>query len=155
MENENEDEKENESEDRKMTYEMMENELNRCPRCGSTNCADYDSPYWIKCLDCGFESMASEDPNKAIEYWVNGYADIEDKAKHVGINGLDHDELVDLWWYEVGMDGCVDMGMQPEEVDQYWDEHPQDLKENMELIWDHLGIQLRSRLESFWNIWGW
>ena len=88
--------------------------------------------------------MASESIEQATEAWNKGYLDIEDKAKHEGIDAFTHDELLDLWWYEVGMEGCTDMGMQPEEVDQYWDEHPQDLKENMELMWDHLG-----------NIWGW
>lgn len=123
-----------------MTYDdvMGYESSSRCPKCGSYNCADFDTPYWSKCLDCGFESMASEDSNKAIEYWVNGYADIKDKAKHVGINGLDHGELLDLWWHEVGMVGCVDMGMEPEDVDWYWDTHPQDLKENMELMWKYI-----------------
>lgn len=137
MENENENEKENESEDRKMTYDdvMGYESISRCPKCGSYNCADFDTPYWSKCLDCDFESMASEDLNKAIEYWVNGYADIEDKAKHVGINGLDHDELLDLWWYEVGMDGAADMGMGPQDVDWYWDSHPGELRETVTEMW--------------------
>ena len=140
MENENVNEKEDESEDRKMTYDdvMGYESSSRCPKCGSYNCADFDTPYWSKCLDCDFESMASEDLNKAIEYWVNGYADIEDKAKRTGINGLDHDELVDLWWYEVGMCGCTEMGMQPEEIDEFWDTHPDDLREEVNLMWSRI-----------------
>lgn len=121
-----------------MTYDdvMGYESASRCPKCGSYNCADHDTPYWSECLDCGFESMASDDSNKAIEYWVNGYADIEDKAKHVGITALDHQELVDLWWHEVGMVGCVDMGMEPEDVDWYWDTHHEDLVENMIMMWE-------------------
>lgn len=120
-------------------YEAMGYEpMTRCPKCGSTNCADFDTPFWSECMDCGFESMASEDLNKAIEYWANGYADIEDKARRVGIAGLDHEELVDLWWYEVGMDGCSDMGMQPEEVDEFWDTHPDDLKEEVHMMWSRI-----------------
>lgn len=117
-------------------YDVMGYESSsRCPKCGSYNCADHDTPYWSECLDCGFESMASEDFNKAIEYWVNGYADIEDKAKDVGITALDHQELLDLWWYEVGMDGAADMGMEPQDVDWYWDSHPGELRETVTEMW--------------------
>ena len=124
--------------EKKMTWKKT------CPICGSRHTDRFEDAYWGMCRECGFNSMASESLEQAMEAWNKGYLDIEDKAKHEGISKFTHDELLDLWWYEVGMEGCTDMGMQPEEVDQYWDEHPQDLKENMKLMWDHLG-----------NIWGW
>ena len=109
-----------------------------CPKCGSSNCADFDTPYFSMCMDCGFESMASEDPDEALNAWVNGYEDIEDKAKQEGIDGFTHKELADLWWYEVGMCGCTEMGMQPEEIDEFWDTHPDDLKEEVNLMWSRI-----------------
>ena len=109
-----------------------------CPKCGSNNCVDFDTPYFSKCMDCGFESMASEDQERALDAWTNGYEDIEDKAKHEGIDGFTHDELADLWWYEVGMCGCTEMGMQPEEIDEFWDTHPDDLKEEVHMMWSRI-----------------
>lgn len=106
-----------------------------CPKCGSNNCADFDTPYFSMCMDCGFESMASEDPDKAQEAWVHGYADIEDKAHDVGINGLTDEERLDLWWHEVGMDGAADMGMEPQDADWYWDSHPSELRETVTEMW--------------------
>lgn len=124
-----------------MTYDdvMGYESSSRCPKCGSYNCADFDTPYWSKCLDCDFESMASEDHNKAIEYWVNGYADIEDKAKHVGIGCMDHEELLNLWWHENGFCACVDMGMSEEEIDDYWNSNPEALVEECGMMWAALG----------------
>lgn len=106
-----------------------------CPKCGSNNCADFDAPYFSMCMDCGFESMASEDPGKAAEAWRYGYNDIEDKARFKGVATFDHDELLDLWWYEVGMDGAADMGMEPQDVDWYWDSHPGELRETVTEMW--------------------
>lgn len=110
-----------------------------CPKCGSSNCADFDTPYWSKCMDCGFESMASEDPGEAQDAWVHGYADIEDKAQDVGINGLTDKERLDLWWHENGMWGCVDMGMSVEEADAYWESNPAALMEECTMMWKALG----------------
>lgn len=151
MENENVNEKENESEDIDMkgtTWKKV------CPRCGSTHTEKHTMPYWGKCMTCGFESMGNEESIiKATDAWNNGYADIEDKASHEGIENFDHDELLDLWWYWVGMEGATDMGMQPEDVDWYWDEHPQELKETMQemsksFLWYHAGYFTTADMEE-------
>lgn len=41
-------------------------------------------------------------------------------------------------WYEVGMCGCTEMGMQPEEIDEFWDTHPDDLKEEVHMMWSRI-----------------
>lgn len=110
-----------------------------CPVCGSSHTERHSMPFWGKCTECGFESMAQEiDLVRATDAWNNGYLDIEDKAKHEGIDGFTHDELADLWWYEVGMCGCTEMGMQPEEIDEFWDTHPDDLKEEVHMMWSRI-----------------
>ena len=142
MENENDNEKENESEDRKMTYVTRDREAGNV-------IDEFDT---LKEAEEAIRKYEEEDktdgtyaPNfYEIAEWNKGYRDIEDKASHEGIENFDHDELLDLWWYWVGMEGATDMGMQPEDVDWYWDAHPQELKETVQemskdFLWYHAG----------------
>jgi len=45
---------------------------------------------------------------------------------------MSFDELLDLWWEMNGQCGPVDMGMEPDEIDAYFKENPDELKYNVE-----------------------
>ena len=44
---------------------------------------------------------------------------------------MSFDELLDLWWEMNGQWGPVDMGMEPDEIDVYFKENPDELIYNV------------------------
>ena len=54
------------------------------------------------------------------------------EANNKNVDDMSFDELLDLWWEMNGQCGPVDMGMEPDEIDAYFKENPDELKYNVE-----------------------
>ena len=47
------------------------------------------------------------------------------------VDEMSFDELLNLWWEMNGQEGAIDMGMEPDEVDSYFKENPDELLYNV------------------------
>lgn len=52
---------------------------------------------------------------------------LKENVNELDIDSLTFDELLDLWWEMNGMAVCGEWCMQPEEIDAYWKDKPDDL----------------------------
>lgn len=54
------------------------------------------------------------------------------ETNNKNVDDMSFDELLDLWWEMNGQWGPVDMEMEPDEIDAYFKENPDELKYNVE-----------------------
>lgn len=54
------------------------------------------------------------------------------ESNNKNVDDMSFDELLELWWEMNGQWGPVDMGMEPDEIDAYFKENPDELKYNVE-----------------------
>ena len=52
----------------------MANKL-KCPKCGSTHVDEFENQFWFLCRDCGYNSLAYSDKDKAVKAFCKGEED--------------------------------------------------------------------------------
>jgi len=53
----------------------------KCQKCGSIHVDEFKNAYWFMCRDCGYNSLPSSDPDKALSNFLHDFAMTEQKPE--------------------------------------------------------------------------